>query len=76
MFKDNMPAAQNEFDSIMHISREIEELSSQENPYTSLTKDVSRINPKMCKSINPLRPNNDLSQASHCNIKVYQLVRS
>ena len=29
--------------------------------------------------LNPLRPNNDLSQTSHCNIKgirVYQLVRS
>lgn len=39
VFKDNMPAAQQEYDAIMSISNEIEGLSVQENPYTSLTKE-------------------------------------
>ena len=29
-----------------------------------------------CGHLNPLRPKNDASQSSHCNIRVYQLVRS
>jgi len=37
-----MPAAQQEYDAIMSISNEIEGLSVQENPYTSLTKEVNR----------------------------------
>ena len=40
MFKENMPAAQNEFDAIMNISLKIEEKGVHENPYTSLTKEV------------------------------------
>ncbi|KAL9953111.1 hypothetical protein ACROYT_G040471 [Oculina patagonica] len=39
VFKENMPAAQQEFDAIMSISNEIEGMSDQENPYTSLTKE-------------------------------------
>lgn len=35
-----MPAAQNEFEAIMAISQQIEDMSDQENPYTSLTKQV------------------------------------
>lgn len=35
-----MPAANAEFDAIMAISAEIEEIIDQENPYTSLTKQV------------------------------------
>lgn len=37
-----MPAAQQEYDAIMSISNEIEGLSVQENPYTSLTKEVNK----------------------------------
>ena len=40
VFKENMPAAQNEFDAIMNISLKIEEKGVHENPYTSLTKEV------------------------------------
>ena len=36
-----MPAAQQEYDAIMSISNEIEDISVQENPYTSLTKEVN-----------------------------------
>ena len=36
-----MPAAQQEYDAIMNITNEIEALSVQENPYTSLTKEVN-----------------------------------
>lgn len=39
VFKENMPAAQNEFDAIMNISLKIEEKGVHENPYTSLTKE-------------------------------------
>jgi len=39
-----MPAAQQEYEAIMEISKEIEELSNQENPYTSLTKQVNNAN--------------------------------
>lgn len=39
VFKDNMPAAQNEFDAIMSISQDIEKVGVHENPYTSLTKE-------------------------------------
>lgn len=38
VFKDNMPAAKAEYETIMDLSAEIEQLSDQENPYTSLTK--------------------------------------
>lgn len=47
MFKDNMPAAQNEFDAIMSISQDIEKVGVHENPYTSLTKEVRMPN-KFC----------------------------
>lgn len=36
-----MPAAQQEYDAIMSINTEIENISVQENPYTSLTKEVN-----------------------------------
>lgn len=36
-----MPAAQQEFEAIMSISKDIEDISDQENPYTSLTKEVN-----------------------------------
>jgi len=36
-----MSAANQEYDAIMTISAEIEGLSVQENPYTSLTKEVN-----------------------------------
>lgn len=35
-----MPAAKAEYETIMDLSAEIEQLSDQENPYTSLTKQV------------------------------------
>ncbi|XP_032238380.2 alpha-actinin-1 [Nematostella vectensis] len=38
-FKENMPAAQAEYNSIMDIAVQIESLSGQENPYTSLSKE-------------------------------------
>lgn len=38
-FKANMPAAQQEFDSIMNIAEQIERLGGQVNPYTTLTKE-------------------------------------
>ena len=37
---------------------------------------VRPVSRTVSQSFNPLRPNNDLSQTSHCNIKSYQLVRS
>lgn len=37
-FKANMPAAQDEFDSIINIAEQIEQLGGEENPYTVLTK--------------------------------------
>jgi len=36
-----MPAAKSEYDAIMSISAEIESRGVQENPYTSLTKEVN-----------------------------------
>ncbi|KXJ17767.1 alpha-actinin-1 [Exaiptasia diaphana] len=38
-FKANMPAAEEEFNSIMDLADQIKQLSSQENPYTSLTSE-------------------------------------
>ena len=43
VFKANMSAAQEEFENIMAISQKIESLSDQENPYTSLSKEVKNI---------------------------------
>lgn len=43
-FKQNMPAAQEEFESIMNLGREVAELGKgAENPYTIITLDVSII---------------------------------
>ncbi|XP_031561014.1 alpha-actinin-1-like [Actinia tenebrosa] len=36
-FKANMPAAENEYQAIIEIAEQIKQLSSQDNPYTSLT---------------------------------------
>ena len=36
-----MPAANQEFESIMNIMKDIESISDMENPYTSLTKEVT-----------------------------------
>lgn len=41
MFKDNMSAAEKEYESIMGYAAQIESFGNQENPYTSLTKEVS-----------------------------------
>lgn len=38
-----MPAAEEEFNSIMDIADQIKQLSTQENPYTSLTSEVRNI---------------------------------
>jgi len=38
-----MPAAEAEFNSIMDIADQIKQLSDQENPYTTLTSEVSII---------------------------------
>ena len=40
-FKANMPAAQEEFESIMQLQSEIESMSNQTNPYTNTKAQVS-----------------------------------
>jgi len=43
VFKANMPAAQEEYESIMALHDQLEDLGSKENPYTSLTiQDISQ----------------------------------
>ena len=51
-----MPAAREEFEGIMAISVEITDIYDQENPYTSLTKEV-----KYLQVYNPQPPINFLT---------------
>lgn len=42
-FKANMPAAQEEFESIMRLQNDIESMSNQTNPYTNTKAEVGLI---------------------------------
>ena len=38
-------------------------------PRRVIRTNIKAIHEMICESFNPLRPNNDLTQTSHCNIK-------
>ncbi|XP_027038747.1 alpha-actinin-like [Pocillopora damicornis] len=54
-FKDNMPAASDEYNSIMKLGEDIERLTDQENPYTSLTKQEIMLAWSEVKTLVPKR---------------------